>query len=398
MKLSLLLDLDNTILENEMDTFLPVYFHALSRKFPQWPPDQFIQKLLTATQAMVRKSLPNHTLEEAFDRVFYPSLGVKKAEVSELLAGFYANEFGNLGSHTRPRPGAKELVDRAQAAGMDLVIATNPVFPRAALLHRLRWAGFTDLEPFRLLTSYEKFHFSKPNPEYYAEILAQLGCPDQPAVMVGDNLEEDLVPATKIGIAGYLVTDHPVALPRDLIVPIQQGPIDQAWDWIHQISEQLNVPPASGSPQSILPILKATPAALETVCQDLKPEQWLNRPAPAEWAVAEVLCHLRDVDREVNFPRIRQISAGESPFLPGMVTDPWAEERNYIHQSGPDALTSFMDIRCDMTELLNRLSQDGWNTTARHAIFGPTTLVELVSFMATHDIVHIRQVFQTIAS
>ena len=31
MKLTLLLDLDDTLLGNNMDTFLPAYFHALSR-------------------------------------------------------------------------------------------------------------------------------------------------------------------------------------------------------------------------------------------------------------------------------------------------------------------------------------------------------------------------------
>ncbi len=398
MKLTLLLDLDNTLLENEMGTFLPVYFNALSQKFPQWPRDKFIQKLLAATQIMVLKSQPNLTLERAFDRVFYPSLGVKKEEVVGLLENFYMNEFGTLGDFTRPRSGARELVDYALAENADMVIATNPVFPRAAIQHRLRWAGFPDIGPFRLVTSYEKFHFSKPNPEYYAEILAQLGCPDQPAVMIGDSLEEDLLPASNIGIAGYLVTDHPVTLPPGLPVPLHQGPLSEAWDWIKQVSAQLNPPFSNGSPLAILPTLKATPAALETLCLELKPDQWLHHPGPAEWALTEILCHLRDADREVNFPRLKQISNGESPFLPGVDTDPWAEERNYIQQSGPDALNSFMDVRCEMSELLGQLTLDGWQQTARHAIFGPTTLVELAGFMATHDIVHIRQVFQTISS
>src|SRR5512147_2307206 len=96
MNLTLLLDLDNTLLSNEMGKFLPVYFKALSAKFPKWPGDSFIQKLLAATRVMVDKNQPDQTLEQAFDQVFYPSLGVKKEELAGELERFYDNEFGAI--------------------------------------------------------------------------------------------------------------------------------------------------------------------------------------------------------------------------------------------------------------------------------------------------------------
>jgi len=40
--------------------------------------------------------------------------------------------------------------------------------------------------------------------------------------------------------------------------------------------------------------------------------------------------------------------------------------------------------------------QAEWDRPARHAIFGPTSLQELVGFMAEHDRLHVRQAFEAI--
>ncbi len=396
MKLSLLVDLDNTLLGNEMAEFLPVYLNSLSKNFPRWSRAEFVNHLMSATQVMVRKNLPEYTLEQVFDQAFYPSLGIEKGSLAPDLYRFYMNEFGDLGYLTQRRPYAIELVNRAFSKNWDVVVATNPIFPKIAIQKRLSWAGFSDSTPFKLISSFEEFHFAKPNPAYYAEILALLGCPDQPAVMIGDNLEDDILPAAKMGISSYLVTSHPVSLPQSLDTLVGQGPIKNALSWLEQSIDHLAKPAQDFTVQSVLASLKATPAALDTICRNLTGEQWVFKPNEKEWAVVEILCHLRDVDREVNLPRLQKIIHTQSPFLPGEVTDPWADERKYISQSGPDALHSFIEVRTEMCQLLNQLSDQGWKDAAQHAIFGPTTLFELAGFMATHDTVHIRQVFQNI--
>lgn len=58
--------------------------------------------------------------------------------------------------------------------GYRLVLATNPVFPREAILERMRWAG-VERAPWEIITTYEEYHFCKPNPNYFAEILAKMG-------------------------------------------------------------------------------------------------------------------------------------------------------------------------------------------------------------------------------
>jgi FMN phosphatase YigB (HAD superfamily) len=397
MKLSLLLDLDDTLLGNDINSFLPVYLTQLGRNFSKVSTDDFVKKLMAATQTMVNKDDPRQTLEQAFDQVFYPSLQVEKKDVIATLERFYDQEFGRLSYLTQRRPDAIRLVQQAFASGIDVVIATNPIFPRSAIQHRLNWAGVGDL-PFSLVTSLENFHFAKPNPAYFAEILSQLGCQDQPAVMVGNSLEDDLLPAAVLGIPGYLVTSKPVLLPTNLAAPIQQGPIKAVWPWIQQMAAQSNTAPTSMESQAILAALKAAPAALESLCRQLTPAQWVHQPVSQEWSVTEILCHMRDVDREVNFPRLQALQTEEAPFLPGVVTDPWAIERSYLSQSGQAAMEAFMSIRAELTGFLNQMNIANWQRPARHAIFGPTTVLELLGFVVTHDIVHIRQAFHTIAS
>lgn len=397
MTLTLLLDLDNTLLGNDLTNFLPVYLKKLSQRFPQWPAEEFIQKLMAATQRMALKNLPRLTLEECFDEVFYPSLGVEKSEIIESLNEFYEEEFPKLQYITQQLPAAVRLVEQAFSAGYQVVIATNPIFPMSAIQHRLAWAGLpVERYPFNLVTSFERFHFSKPNSAYYAEICAQLGYPEHPIVMVGNSLEDDLIPSARIGIPGFLINGNPGSIPSGLPAIIQTGQLENVWDWIQSIASQDPVSGSTSSQAGFLACLKSIPAAFDSLCRDLTPAQWNYHSAEKEWTITEILCHLRDGDNEVNLPRLKLIAQEDNPFLAGIATDPWAKERDYYHQSGKQALATFIENRTLMALLLDQLSIDDWQRPARHAIFGPTTLEELIGFITTHDIVHMRQGFQTI--
>jgi hypothetical protein len=43
------------------------------------------------------------------------------------------------------------------------------------------------------------------------------------------------------------------------------------------------------------------------------------------------------------------------------------------------------------------LDDDQWRLPARHALFGPTTLTELVSLATDHDLVHLSQLRSALA-
>jgi hypothetical protein len=107
--------------------------------------------------------------------------------------------------------------------------------------------------------------------------------------------------------------------------------------------------------------------------------------------LTEILCHLRDTELEINLPRLRMLLELEEPFIPARDTDSWAIKRDYQNQDATQALLAFTAARVQTVNLLRSIKNE-WQRKARHAIFGPTDLQELVKFMAEHDKLHIRQI------
>lgn len=398
MTLTLLLDLDDTLLKNNIHTFVPAYLKLLGKHLtPYVAPDKMIRELLSATQAMVENNIATRSLEHTFDEMFYPAIGLTKAELRPMLEQFYDMIFPELAPLTAQHPEAIRMVEYAVKQGHTLVVATNPIFPRKAILHRLDWAGFAPGRlPFALITDYERFHFAKPNPAFFTEALAQLGWPNQPAVMVGNSLEDDILPAARIGLPAYWIVDQSTPFPAEiqgLLHPKSaSGALENLSDWLAEV-DAAGLRLEFRTPQAILAVLKSTAATLDTLGKAIKDHQWRVKPEPLEWSLTEIVCHIRDVDREVNIPRIEKVIGETNPFLAGINADTWAIERNYQDQDGPAALQEFLAARTQFITKLEALPEQDWQRPARHAIFGPTNLKELVSFIATHDRSHVQQCF-----
>lgn len=394
---TLLLDLDDTLIDNEIGEFLPVYLKRLGEHLASHAaPDELVTALLGATQAMIQNNRPDRTLKETFDAQFFPSLGINEKAVRADIKDFYANIFPSLRSLTQPRPEAIDLVEYAIDCGYQVVIATNPLFPRSAILQRLEWANLSpEKYPFALITSYETFHFAKPNQAFFSEVLARLGWPSGAVIMVGDDLENDIYASRRSGIAAFWLSQQGQSPKNDNISPTASGSLADVIPWLEATPSDELKPQFAGT-DSLVATLRATPAALSALSMNLHSSAYNQRPKPDEWSLTEILCHLRDVEQEVNLPRVRKVINEKDPFLPGMVTDPWAEEREYICQDGFLALGAFTHNRLQMLELLDRLTQEDWQRPARHAIFGPTQLNELVSINAGHDRLHVQQFLNTI--
>jgi FMN phosphatase YigB (HAD superfamily) len=397
MKLNLLLDLDGTLLINEFNSFLPSYLEALGKHMRAYvEPERMVPALLNATNKMVEEASLDQTLRETFDAAFYPSLGLDRTEIQPVIDAFYKEVFPSLRKLTSLQPEAKELVQEAQRRGYRVGIATNPLFPRTALEQRVRWAGIDPAEDgIALIPSYETFHFAKPNPAFITEFLAQLGWPDGPVLFVGNDPQLDLAPARQIGIRTFYVHEDggPVPGSDPLLTP--GGSLEDILPWIDSQSEEDLLPDLT-SPEALLAVLKATPAALHTLAQMLPDEAWTYCPTPGEWCLAEIICHLRDVDAEVNMPRFLKMLHEVNPFLPGFDTDSWVSERQYIAQDCVEALTAFLANRKKLVQLIESMAPEDWMRKARHAIFGPTELREIVKIIAGHDRLHVNQVIKTI--
>lgn len=392
----LLLDLDDTLLGNSMDKFIPAYLRGLSARLaPVAEPSKMVEALLEATNHMATDDSPAQTLEEKFDSVFFPGLGLQRSAVQPFIDTFYREDFPALTVLTEKKTAASRLVTAALARGDQVAVATNPLFPRTAILQRVAWAGLPPEQvPFALIPSYETFHFAKPNPAYLAEFLAQLGWPEGEIVMVGDDPRMDIEPARQLGFPVFWIADSAEAWPGDSPEP-PCGSLDDLLPWLD------SQPPPSlladySRPAADKAILRSTPAALSTLLEGLSPQSLLLQPSPGEWSPTEVLCHLRDVDREVNLKRLEMIKSRDNPFIPGQDTDRWALERQYQQQDCFEAVFDFLQTRMELLDLLESLTDADWERSARHAIFGPTRLAELVHIIASHDRLHVRQVFQAL--
>ena len=88
----------------------------------------------------------------------------------------------------------------------------------------------------------------------------------------------------------------------------------------------------------------------------------------------------------------------EGAFIPRPDSDVWANERKYWNVDGRMALTEFASARIESLKLLKGLNDEIWSRSARHAIFGPTNFLEVASFIADHDRLHVQQAWKTIKS
>ena len=394
MSLTLLFDLDDTLLDTNIETFVSAYFQALSEHMsPYVAADKMLPALLSATKLMMDSDDPLQTLQTVFETKFYSAIGIAKHELLEMLEGFYDNIFPKLGKYTNQRPEAVSVIEWAFSRGYRVAIATDPLFPRKATRHRLRWAGF-DPDQFELVSSFEDFHFSKTHPAYYAEVLGRLGWPDGPVLMVGNDVKRDLIPANRLGLKTYFIDGDSASSPG---FEAGRGKLADLRPWLESV-DLSTLEPLFKSPEAVLAILKSTPAVFHSITSLLTNQQWSYEPAKDNWAMSEVICHLRDTESEIHRVQLDLMLTRADVFIPRPDTSVWSSERDYLHVNGAVALQEFISARIDNLERLKTVNELVWAQKARHAIFGPTNFLEVISFTADHDRMHIQQAWKLLQS
>jgi FMN phosphatase YigB (HAD superfamily) len=225
---ALLLDLDDTLIDTSMDTFIPAYFRALETFVAGVvEPERFINELLNATRAMDRNEDRGQTNEEVFAAAFYPALGVDRQEMELFLERFYSEAFPRLEPLTNPRSAAPKIVKWAKDHDLQVVIATNPLFPRTAIEQRMAWGGVgVDRFDFELVTCYENSHATKSSPAYFREIVEHLGRRPEECLMVGDNWGWDVVCAGEAGIPSYWISNDGGDPPEPAVDVVGRGDLD----------------------------------------------------------------------------------------------------------------------------------------------------------------------------
>ncbi|MFT3895758.1 MAG: HAD hydrolase-like protein [Anaerolineales bacterium] len=392
MSLTLLFDLDDTLLDTNINEFVSVYFKALAKHlFGRVSPDAMVKALMHGTELMYVSENPSRTLQDIFEEHFYPALGIPKQELTDAIEDFYDNVFPTFGTMTRVRPDAAPLIDWALAQGFRVAIATDPLFPQKATWHRIRWAGI-EPEKLELISTFEHFHFTKTHPAYYAEVLGRLGWPDGPVLMVGNDIDRDLLPAHKLGLKTYFVGGESAFAPG---YEAGSGSLADLRRWLESVNLS-TLEPSFKSREATLAIMASTPAVLHSLTSSLSESQWHHEPARDAWAMNEIVCHLRDTEREIHQIQLKLMIEKEDAFIPRPDTSVWANERDYLKDSGLTALADFTSARIESLQLLKSLVPEIWSRRARHAIFGPTNFLEVTGFLTDHDRMHIQQAWNTL--
>jgi FMN phosphatase YigB (HAD superfamily) len=174
---AVLFDLDGTLLDIDMEYFIPQYFRKMvimARDAGYSIADQLVEKVWQATDVMIANRDARLLNEEVFAEHFYRNWPIPREEFEPFFERFYAEGFPQLQIHSRPFAGIPEMMQQVFDRGLKVVVATNAVFPMIALQQRLDWAGVGHFD-YELITSYEVMHFCKPHPEYYQEIAATIG-------------------------------------------------------------------------------------------------------------------------------------------------------------------------------------------------------------------------------
>jgi HAD superfamily hydrolase (TIGR01549 family) len=209
MKKAILFDLDGTLLPMDTEDFVQKYIQFIAADVKHLvEPQTFVAALWQATHAMINNTDPELTNEMTFEQTFLSLVQLEKEQIWPTFERFYEEKFPELHVHTAPTTLARKIVETAVAEGYRVAIATNPVFPRLAIEHRMRWAQIDDL-PFELVTVYEQSRFTKPHPQYYQSIADQLGLAPEECIMVGNDVQEDLSAGT-IGMTTFLVFDYKI--------------------------------------------------------------------------------------------------------------------------------------------------------------------------------------------
>jgi len=217
---AILFDLDGTLLDNDMDVFLPAYFELIAARVADiMPAQEFIGRLMKATQKMLLND-GRETNEEVFAAAFYPLIGRARTEMEPIFGAFYAEDFPVLEQYTRCRAAARQVVETAAGLGYRLAVTTNPLFPATAIQQRLNWAGVGDF-PWALVTSYENSRACKPNPVFFQQVLEYLDAPPEAALVVGDDPVD--MAAAEIGCATFLMDGQNAVLVPAPSAPTYRG-------------------------------------------------------------------------------------------------------------------------------------------------------------------------------
>ena len=164
-------DLDGTLLPFNENEFLKTYIGLLSQFIQQfgYNKDLFVKTLFEGLQDMYKND-GKKSNDDVFWEAFARNFGEKELVNRPKFDIFYETEFLKIKAICQENKYARDIIDFCKNNNLITVLATNPIIPGRGTIHRMGFVGLKE-EDFQYITLMESFGYTKPNPQYFIELL-----------------------------------------------------------------------------------------------------------------------------------------------------------------------------------------------------------------------------------
>jgi len=229
-----LFDLDGTLIDVDMQQFVPTYLCRLAGRLAAYAdPQRTVRTLHAAVMSMLDGTSGECSLEELLRTMLAEQLQLDWPDYQAGLAAFCREDLDELRPMVKPHPLARALVHSCLARGWRVALATNPIFPRAVIEARIAWGGLADL-PFQPVTSYETSRHCKPQAGFFNDLLAELDLEPPACLMVGNDTLHDLA-AARLGLPTCLLTTWRIDRPGSGLSADWEGPHDALLELLQEL-------------------------------------------------------------------------------------------------------------------------------------------------------------------
>ena len=210
---TVLIDMDGTLLNMGESAFENEYIKRmvifLEQRYPGKGKD--LVKAVGYGGEMMKHSDGGRTNYDVFWESFEKASGYTREEIEPVITVYYQTDYTHIGDDYVPDQDMQNAVRLLQEKGYELIVATTPVVPLIANQERVRWSGLADI-PWKDITSFETYNYSKPNLNYYQQICDKYNLNPAECMMIGDSLIKDF-PSTELGMDFFLIlnADSPEA-------------------------------------------------------------------------------------------------------------------------------------------------------------------------------------------
>jgi FMN phosphatase YigB (HAD superfamily) len=205
MRDTILFDLDGTLLPMEFKAFMKLYFGAMGQHFKEWlDPMTLIDNVNKATEVTI-KTNDGRSNETIFMEHFQSLIEEDINTYKDHWVKFYDSLFVATKDATWQSPEIPQAIAILKDKGYRLGIATNPLLPLQANLHRIAWAGLNK-DDFSYISSFEQNAYCKPFVTFFEEVCQHMNVKASQCYMIGNDVLEDGVAQT-IGMKTYMITD-----------------------------------------------------------------------------------------------------------------------------------------------------------------------------------------------